>query len=105
MKTLTAAGLAIVASLVVGTALAVLRVQLKSLQPATGSPAGGAAGGPARTGLGAVNAITRLCVEVFRGLPVVITIFFVWLGAARDRHRLRQRLWYLVIGLTIYNWW
>ncbi len=51
----------------------------------------------------ALNAVTRLFVEFFRGLPVLITIFFVaralpdLLGVDFDT------LWYLVIGLALYN--
>jgi glutamate transport system permease protein len=64
--------------------------------------------------LGAVLALTRISaapwwrwivvsvVEVFRGLPVVITIFL----AARvlpEFHLELSLMWYLVIGLTVYN--
>jgi glutamate transport system permease protein len=101
-NTLTAAALAIVASLVVGTLLAVLRIQLKSLtrRRFTGlaTPVAYLLRGLSLL----LSAVTRVCVEVFRGLPVVITIFFVArgfpeFGASFDT------LWYLVIGLTIYN--
>lgn len=102
VKTLTAAGLAIAASLVLGTALAVLRVQLKELRRRRFASAGGAA--VALRGLTwALNAITRLCVEVFRGTPVVITLVFVWLGLPVMGIDFDNVLWYLVIGLTIYN--
>ncbi|MFC0096031.1 amino acid ABC transporter permease [Micromonospora marina] len=101
-NTLVAAALAIVSSLVVGTLLAVLRIQLKSLarRRFTGTAAPLAY---LLRGLSWVLAVvTRVCVEVFRGLPVVITIFFVArgfpeFGASFDN------LWYLVIGLTVYN--
>ncbi|MEW2440346.1 amino acid ABC transporter permease [Micromonospora marina] len=101
-NTLVAAALAIVSSLVVGTLLAVLRIQLKSLarRRFTGMAAPLAY---LLRGLSWVLAVvTRVCVEVFRGLPVVITIFFVArgfpeFGASFDN------LWYLVIGLTVYN--
>ena len=101
-NTLTAAAIAIVTSLVIGTLLAVLRVQLKQL------------GQRRFTGLAApvsvllrglsmlLSAVTRVCVEVFRGLPVVITIFFVARGFPEFGITM-DRLWYLVIGLTIYN--
>ncbi|MEO3925851.1 amino acid ABC transporter permease [Micromonosporaceae bacterium B7E4] len=103
IATLTAAGLAIVSSLLFGTALAVLRVQLKTLKQRrfVGLP------GPAAwtlRGLGWVlNAVTRFCVEIFRGLPVVITIFFVASALPDLGVDLGDILWYLVIGLTIYN--
>jgi len=101
--TLTAAACAIVASLVVGTALALLRIQLKAMtrrrfdNHAT----------PVTYGLRVVsrvlNLVTRFCVEIFRGTPVVITILFVWIGLPQFGIRFDQALWYLVIGLTIYN--
>jgi glutamate transport system permease protein len=101
-NTLRAAALAIVASLVVGSLLAVLRIQLKSLAKRrfTGfaTPASYLLRG---LSLG-LTAVTRICVEVFRGLPVVITIFFVARGLPEFGISLPS-LWYLVLGLTIYN--
>ncbi|MFF5171072.1 amino acid ABC transporter permease [Micromonospora sp. NPDC000089] len=100
--TLTAAALAIVSSLVIGTLLAVLRIQLKSL---TRRRFTGLATPLAYLLRGlnvALSAITRVCVEVFRGLPVVITIFFVARGFPEFGVSM-DALWYLVIGLTIYN--
>lgn len=101
-NTLLAAALAIVASLIVGTGLAVLRIQLKSLvqRRFTGSATPVAY---LLRGLStALSVITRVCVEVFRGLPVVITIFFVARGFPEFGITI-ETLWYLVIGLTIYN--
>ncbi|MER7332365.1 MULTISPECIES: amino acid ABC transporter permease [unclassified Micromonospora] len=101
-NTLTAAALAIVASLVVGTLLAVLRIQLKSL---TRRRFTGLATPLAYLLRGLslfLSALTRVCVEVFRGLPVVITIFFVARGFPEFGVSF-ETLWYLVIGLTIYN--
>jgi glutamate transport system permease protein len=101
-NTLRAAALAIVSSLVVGTLVAVLRIQLKSLarRRFTGYAA------PVTyllRGLSAsLSAVTRACVEVFRGLPVVITIFFVARGLPTFGISL-PTVWYLVLGLTIYN--
>jgi glutamate transport system permease protein len=103
VKTLTAAGLAIAASLVLGTALAVLRVQLKELRRRRFASAGGVGAAVLRGLTWALNAITRLCVEVFRGTPVVITLVFVWLGLPVMGIDFDNVLWYLVIGLTIYN--
>jgi glutamate transport system permease protein len=103
VATLTAAGLAIVSSLVFGTALAVLRIQLKSL--ARRRFVGLAA--PAAIALRALSwfltIVSRLFVEVFRGLPVVITIFFVASALPELGVDLGDILWYLVIGLTLYN--
>ncbi|MEU5904845.1 amino acid ABC transporter permease [Micromonospora sp. NPDC047527] len=101
-NTLIAAVMAIVASLVVGTLLAMLRIQLKSL---TGRKFTGLATPLAYLlrGLSTLlSAVTRVCVEVFRGLPVVITIFFVARGFPEFGIAF-DNLWYLVIGLTIYN--
>ncbi|GGN00536.1 glutamate transport system permease protein [Actinoplanes campanulatus] len=101
-NTLTAAVLAIVASLIIGTLLAVLRLQLKSL---AGNRYAGLSAPVAYLlrGLGnGLAVLTRVCVEVFRGLPVVITIFFVARGFPEFGVTLGT-LWYLVIGLTIYN--
>ncbi|GIG86741.1 amino acid ABC transporter permease [Plantactinospora endophytica] len=103
IATLTAAGLAIVSSLIFGTALAVLRIQLKTLKQRqfVGLPTPAAW---SLRGLGWVlNAVTRFCVEIFRGLPVVITIFFVASALPDLGVDLGDILWYLVIGLTIYN--
>ncbi|MGN9776696.1 amino acid ABC transporter permease [Micromonospora sp. H33] len=101
-NTLVAAALAIVTSLVVGTLLAVLRIQLKSLarRRYTGlaTPLSYLLRGLNVT----LSVVTRVCVEVFRGLPVVITIFFVARGFPEFGVTF-DTLWYLVIGLTIYN--
>ncbi len=102
VKTLTAAGLAILTSLVFGLALAVLRVQLKALRRRRFGRTGAGAL-VLRTLVWALNAITRLCVEIFRGTPVVIAIVFAWLGLPEMGISFDNVLWYLVIGLTIYN--
>ncbi|MBO3736114.1 amino acid ABC transporter permease [Actinoplanes flavus] len=101
-NTLIAAVLAIVASLIIGTLLAVLRLQLKDLAGRRYADLSAPAAYLLR-GLGTGLAVlTRFCVEVFRGLPVVITIFFVARGFPEFGITL-ETLWYLVIGLTIYN--
>jgi len=101
--TLAAAGAAIVTSLIFGTLLAILRIQLKALRQRR--YAGLSA--PVRYLLRALtlllNGITRFCVEIFRGLPVVITIFFVGRGLPRYGIEFDNALWYVVIGLTVYN--
>jgi glutamate transport system permease protein len=103
VKTLTAAGLAIVTSLVLGTALAVLRVQLKALREREFGGAGAAGAAALRALAWVLNAVTRFCVEVFRGTPVVISILFASLGLRDLGVHFDNRLWYLVIGLTVYN--
>lgn len=84
--TLIAAALAIAFSLVLGTLLGVARMML---------------GRVARLPL--VGAI-----ELFRGLPVIITIFYVYqvlpdIGVNVSPLPGDDGLWYLVIGLTLYN--
>jgi glutamate transport system permease protein len=84
--TLVSAALAIVLSLVVGTVLGTLRLRL---------------GRYARMPVVAF-------VELFRGLPVVITIFFVWQVLPETPIDVGplpgdDNLWFLVIGLTLYN--
>jgi glutamate transport system permease protein len=101
--TLKAAALAIATSLIVGTGLAFLRIQLKALlkRRFTGF---GVPAAYALRGLSWLLAfVTRFLVEVFRGIPVVITIFFVWVSLPRFGVTFEGSLWYLVIGLTIYN--
>ncbi|GAB3801912.1 amino acid ABC transporter permease [Micromonospora zhanjiangensis] len=100
--TLIAAALAILTSLVLGTLLAVLRIQLKALARRRFTGMATPVSYLLR-GLSAVlSGVTRFCVEVFRGLPVVITIFFVARGLPEFGINF-DTLWYLVIGLTIYN--
>ncbi|MBY8871111.1 amino acid ABC transporter permease [Micromonospora sp. PLK6-60] len=101
-NTLTAAALAIVSSLVVGTLLAVLRIQLKSLARRRFTGLATPLSYLLRGLSTVLSAVTRVCVEVFRGLPVVITIFFVARGFPEFGVTF-DTLWYLVIGLTIYN--
>ena len=84
--TLIAAALAIALSLVVGTLLGVARMML------------GRAGRIPLVG----------AIELFRGLPVVITIFYIYqvlpeIGVDVSALPGDDGLWYLVIGLTLYN--
>jgi glutamate transport system permease protein len=99
-NTLIAAGMAIVASVIFGTALAVLRFRLYEL--AHGGR-GSTASRRTMLGLGrALNLLTKVFVEFFRGLPVVITIFFVARALPEYGIDLSARM-FLVIGLTLYN--
>ena len=98
--TLIAAGLAILSSLIVGLLIAILRVQLKTLARRQFS---GPAGGLLKALSWLLNGISRACVEVFRGTPVVVTIAFCWLGLPTLGIDFDDVMWYLVIGLTIYN--
>lgn len=84
--TLVAAVLAITLSMVVGTVVGVARMML-----------------------GRVGRIPLVgFIELFRGLPVVITIFFVWrvlpeVGIDVGPLPGENGLWFLVIGLALYN--
>jgi len=99
-NTLIAAVLAIVASLVLGTLLAILRFRLKELAH---GPRGSTAGRQTFLGLAWVlNLISRVFVEFFRGLPVLLTIFFVARILPEYGVDLSPRL-FLVIGLALYN--
>lgn len=80
--TMQAAFFAIVASLVLGTVIAIARVS---------------SGRVARVPIVAF-------VEFMRGVPVVIAIFFVWrLGISGSLGPSLDLIWYVVIGLTLYN--
>lgn len=86
LKTLTAAVLAIVFSMIIGTAVGVARIM---------------AGRWGRIPLIGV-------IELLRGLPVVVSIYFAWrvlptIGLDLSGMPGGGGLWYLVIGLTAYN--
>ena len=101
--TLIAAAMAVVASLVCGTLLAVARIWLRRAahRKWVGFPAPVAI--VLRVIMVALDWLSRIFVEVFRGLPVVITIVFVWLGLPSLGVELGDLLWYLVLGLVLYN--
>jgi len=101
--TLIAAACAIVASLCLGTALAVLRLQLKALMRRRFAGQLSFVAYGLRAAIWVLNAVTRFCVEIFRGIPVVTTIFFVWVALPQLGIKFDDVLWYLVIGLCIYN--
>jgi glutamate transport system permease protein len=86
VATLVAAVLAITLSLIVGTTLGTLRMMVGR----------------------AVRVPLVAGIELFRGLPVVITIFYVWqvlpeVGIDVSFLPGENGLWYVVIGLTLYN--
>ncbi|HEY8472634.1 MAG TPA: amino acid ABC transporter permease [Natronosporangium sp.] len=111
--TLLAAAFAIVASLLFGTFLAVLRVQLTHLRARRFTGLATPLAWLARGLSWVLTAISRLFVEVFRGAPVVITIFFVWRVLPEFGLRppdvslpglpMPSEMWSLAIGLTLYN--
>lgn len=99
-NTLIAAAMAIVASLVFGTGLAVLRFRLAELAR---GPRGASPGRKVMLGLAWVlNLLSKVFVEFFRGLPVLLTIFFVARILPESGVDLSSRM-YLVIGLALYN--
>jgi len=102
-NTLIAAALAILGSLVGGTLLAVLRMQLKALQRRQFAGLARPVALFLRVLSRVLAAVTRGCVEVFRGLPVVITIFLAGRGLPELGVSFSLDLWYVVIGLTVYN--
>lgn len=86
LATMASAAVAVIASLIVGTVLGVARMRLPR---------------PWRVPVVA-------WIEIFRGLPVVITIVCVWrafveLGVDLEPLPGNAGFWYLVIGLTLYN--
>jgi glutamate transport system permease protein len=101
--TLTAAAGAIVASLLVGTTLAVLRVQLRALTGRRFTTAPTPVAILLRMLVTLVRWTVRVLVEVCRGIPVVITIFFVGVALPTFGVTFETAVWYLIIGLTIYN--
>lgn len=93
LATLTAAVIAIALSLTLGTLIGVLRMML-----ATSSSTA------AKVGLVPLVAV----MEILRGLPVIITIFYVYILVRAMKWDIswlpgEDGLWFLVIGLTIYN--
>jgi glutamate transport system permease protein len=103
LNTLKAAALSIVASFVLGSLLALVRRELRELRRRRF----GDRPGPARAGLiGSilgVGGLTRGWVEIARGTPVVVTLYFVFMVLPLWNIDFDDRLWFLVIGLTIYN--
>jgi len=102
VATLVAAALAVVSSLLFGTLLAILRVELASLLQRSFADRATPIAWALRWASRLLASFTRLCVEVFRGLPVLITIFLVARGLPEAGIML-PTVWFLVIGLTIYN--
>ncbi|MEV6969006.1 amino acid ABC transporter permease [Hamadaea sp. NPDC051192] len=101
LNTLEAAALSIVASLVLGSLIALVRRELRELRDRrfpglTLAPV-------LRGGVLAGRGITRGWVEIARGTPVVTTLFFVFMVLPIWGIDFDDRMWFLVIGLTIYN--
>ncbi|MDQ1656117.1 MAG: glutamate transport system permease protein [Cryptosporangiaceae bacterium] len=101
-NTLAAAALAIAASLIIGTALGVLRFRLAAVVAAPRPRTASARWWAVRTAVWVLNVVTRVFVEFFRGLPVVLTIFFTARILPEYGVDLPTR-YFLVIGLALYN--
>ena len=101
--TLIAAALAVVGSLIIGTLLSIARIQLKAAAKRKFAGMATPVAVLLRIIMVALDWLSRIFIEVFRGLPVVITIVFVWLGLPSLGVELGDLLWYLVIGLILYN--
>lgn len=111
--TLLAAVFAIVCSLLAGTLLALLRLQLANLRERRFTGLARPLALLLRALSWALTLLTRVFVEVFRGAPVVLTIFFVWRVLPEFGLRppdlslpglpMPSLMWSLVIGLTLYN--
>lgn len=99
--TLKAAVLSLVFSFIVGTGIALLRAQLRALRGRQFAERGPVMSAFMRYATGAGRGTSRVWVEVFRGLPVVVTMSFV--GQFFDLYYALDPLWYVVIGLTLYN--
>jgi glutamate transport system permease protein len=103
LNTLKAAVLAIIASLILGALIALVRRELRELRWRRfgGRPEPVAVG--LRGGVLAARGASRAWVEIARGTPVLTTIYFVFLVLPLWGIDFDDRLWFLVIGLTIYN--
>jgi glutamate transport system permease protein len=101
-NTLAAAALAIVASVIAGTALGVLRFLLAAAVAVPRPRSAGPRWWAIRSLVWFLNVVTRVFVEFFRGLPVVLTIFFTARILPEYGIDMPTR-YFLVIGLALYN--
>jgi len=103
LNTLKAAILAIIASLVLGALIALVRRELRELRHRRFADRPAAAAAALRGSVLLGRGVSRGWVEIARGTPVVTTIYFVFLVLPIWGIDFDDRLWFLVIGLTIYN--
>jgi len=80
LGTLAAAGMAVLLSLLVGIVLAMARLSLRRW----------------------LRVVTRWWIELFRGMPPLLLIFFIYLGAPALGADVSP-YWALVLGLMLYN--
>jgi glutamate transport system permease protein len=96
--TLTAASIAIVLAFVFGTMLGILRLQLRALRTRRYAGLPRPVALSLRGGVVALDVVIRVAVEFFRGIPVLVTMFFAWSLAGGGTSP-----WPVIIALTIYN--
>lgn len=108
-----AAFFAIIASLLFGTLLGILRMELKELRGRRFASLAAPLALTVRLLNVVLSFVSRTFVEVFRGIPVVLTIFFTWRVLPEFGLRpptlvllgieLESLMWTLAIGLSLYN--
>jgi glutamate transport system permease protein len=103
MATFEAAFFAILLSLGFGVGLALLRAQLRGLRGRRYADKPPAVSAILRWATYGGTGVSRFWVEFFRGLPVVVTIFFAFKVLAEYGVNFENQMWFLVIGLTLYN--
>jgi glutamate transport system permease protein len=103
VATFTAAFFAILLSLFFGIGMALLRAQLRGLRGRRFEDRPQAVSFLMRWATMGGTGLSRFWVEFFRGLPVVVTIFFVFKVLAAYGVDFEDQMWFLVIGLTLYN--
>lgn len=103
LATFMAAALAIVLSIVAGIGIALLRAQLRGVRGRRYTDRPPTASALLRWVTVGGTGVSRFWVEFFRGLPVVVTIFLVYKVLAQYGLAFEDQMWFLVIGLTLYN--
>lgn len=103
LNTLKAAALSIVASFVLGSMLALVRRELRDLRRRRFGDRPAAVRTELRAAVLGGAGLSRVWVEIARGTPVVVTMYFVFMVLPLWGIDFDDRLWFLVIGLTIYN--
>jgi glutamate transport system permease protein len=103
MATFIAAALSIVFSLIAGIGIALLRAQLRGVRGRRYTDRPPVASALLRYATYGGTGVSRIWVEFFRGLPVVVTIFLVFRVLAQFGLDFEDPMWFLVIGLALYN--
>lgn len=103
INTFAAALFAIVFSVAGGIGIALLRAQLRGQKGRRFADRPEAASLLMRWITWGGSGASRVWVEFFRGLPVVVTIFLVYSVLADLGLNFDNAMWFLVFGLTLYN--